>query len=79
MEAVLDMPAGTEADVLAITGDIAEADDLASHLHAIAARMGREPVGRGSAADLPAAVRELDVVIAWCEGLVGPVGGHHRG
>jgi hypothetical protein len=32
----------------------------------VAARVGREPVRRGPAADLPAAARELDVVIAWC-------------
>jgi hypothetical protein len=32
----------------------------------VAARAGKEPVRRGPAADLPAAVRELDVVIAWC-------------
>jgi hypothetical protein len=38
----------------------------------IAARTGTEPVGRGPAEDLPAAVRELDAVIAWCEALVPP-------
>jgi hypothetical protein len=35
----------------------------------IAARMSKEPVGRTPADDLAGAVRELDVVIAWCEAL----------
>ena len=33
----------------------------------IAARLGQEPVARGTAADLAGAMRELDAVIAWCE------------
>jgi hypothetical protein len=33
----------------------------------VATRVGKEPVRRGPAADLPAAARELDVVIAWCD------------
>jgi hypothetical protein len=36
----------------------------------IAERMGKEPLGRGSAEDLPTAVRELEVMIAWCDALV---------
>ena len=39
----------------------------------IAARVGGEPVARESAEDLPSAVRELGVVIAWCETLVTPI------
>ena len=35
-----------------------------------AARAGKETVARGSADDLPAAVRGLDAVIAWCGGPV---------
>jgi hypothetical protein len=35
----------------------------------IAARMEKEPVARTPANDLPSAVRELDVVIAWCDAL----------
>jgi hypothetical protein len=38
----------------------------------ITARVGNAPVARGSGADLPAAVRDLDVVIAWCDGLATP-------
>ena len=38
----------------------------------IAARVAAEPVARGSAGDLPSAVQELGVVIAWCDGLVPP-------
>jgi hypothetical protein len=34
-----------------------------------AARLGIEPVQRGTATDMVEAVRELDAVIAWCEGL----------
>jgi hypothetical protein len=45
----------------------------------IATRVGTEPVRRGPAADLPAAVLELGVLIAWCGGLAGPRRGHHRG
>ena len=36
----------------------------------IAVRLEKEPVARAPALDLPAAVRELDVVIAWCDALV---------
>ncbi|MBP3955861.1 hypothetical protein J8F10_11250 [Gemmata sp. G18] len=42
----------------------------------IAARVGKEPVGRGPVADLSEGIRELDAVIAWCEvpaTLPGPV------
>jgi|GEM_PF-6635592 len=35
----------------------------------IAARMGKEPVTRTPATDLAAAMRGLEVVIAWCEAL----------
>jgi hypothetical protein len=35
----------------------------------IAKRMSQEQVARSAVADLPGAVRELDVVIAWCEAL----------
>jgi hypothetical protein len=38
----------------------------------IAARMQKEPVARTPASDLAGAVRELTVVIAWCEALVPP-------
>jgi hypothetical protein len=38
----------------------------------IAARMSKEPVARTPASDLAGAVRELEVVIAWCESLVPP-------
>jgi hypothetical protein len=38
----------------------------------IAARVGAGPVARGAAADLPAAVPDLGVVIAWCDALVTP-------
>jgi hypothetical protein len=33
----------------------------------IAARLGKEVVARKPAVDLPAAVRELDVIITWCD------------
>ena len=36
----------------------------------IAARLSKEPVARTPATDLAGAVRELDVVIAWCDALV---------
>jgi hypothetical protein len=36
----------------------------------VAERMGKEKVARAPANDLPAAVRELGVVIAWCDALV---------
>lgn len=36
----------------------------------ITERMSKEPIGRGAAEDLPTAVGELDVVIAWCDALV---------
>jgi hypothetical protein len=39
----------------------------------IAARLAKEPVGRIPASDLADAVRELEVVIAWCDALVPPV------
>jgi len=39
----------------------------------IAARMGKEVVARAPAGDLAAAVRELDVVIAWCDALMLPM------
>ena len=35
----------------------------------IATRTNKEAVSRTAAEDLPAAVRELDAVIAWCDGL----------
>jgi hypothetical protein len=38
----------------------------------VAARMSKEPIVRGPAEDLPAAVRELGVVIAWCDAMVTP-------
>jgi hypothetical protein len=38
----------------------------------IAAKTGSEPVARTEAEDLTAAVRELDVVIRWCDGWVPP-------
>lgn len=38
----------------------------------IAARMSKEAVARTPASDLAGAVRELDVVIAWCDALVPP-------
>src|SRR4051812_35185727 len=41
LEAFLDRLAETEADAFAISGDIAEADDVAVHLHAIAERADR--------------------------------------
>ena len=41
VEAFLDMLAGAEADAFVITGDIAEADDVAIHLHSITARAER--------------------------------------
>jgi hypothetical protein len=42
----------------------------------IAARVGKEVVGRAPVGDLATSARELDVVIAWCEGLaaLGPLG-----
>jgi hypothetical protein len=39
----------------------------------IAARMSKEPVARTPATDLAGAVKELDVIIAWCEAPVSPV------
>ena len=36
----------------------------------VAERMGKEKVAHAPANDLPAAVRELGVVIAWCDALV---------
>jgi hypothetical protein len=39
----------------------------------IAARLQKEPVARTSLNDLAGAVRELDMVIAWCEALVPPL------
>jgi len=36
----------------------------------IAMKLGKEPVGRKPVVDLAAAVRELEVVIAWCDELV---------
>jgi hypothetical protein len=38
----------------------------------IAVRLGKDAVARTPALDLPAAVRELDVIIAWCDVLVPP-------
>jgi hypothetical protein len=38
----------------------------------VAARMNKEPLARTPAADLLGAMRELDVVVAWCETLVPP-------
>jgi hypothetical protein len=38
----------------------------------VAARLSKEPVARTPAADLTGAVRELDVVIAWCEAHSSP-------
>jgi hypothetical protein len=35
----------------------------------IAARVKAEPAGRGSPTDLAGAIRQLDAVIAWCDGL----------
>ena len=40
----------------------------------MAARLGKEPVAKGTVDDLAGAVRELDVVIAWCNGIT-PSGG----
>jgi hypothetical protein len=40
----------------------------------VAARAGKEAVGRAPVGDLTTAVRELDAVIAWCDGLAAPVG-----
>ena len=40
----------------------------------VATRSGKELVGRGPAGDLATAVRELDVVIAWCGELTTPQG-----
>jgi hypothetical protein len=40
----------------------------------LSARMRTEPVARGPAEDVSAAVRGLDVVIAWCDELVGVTG-----
>jgi hypothetical protein len=40
----------------------------------VAARAGKEVIGRGPAGDLAAGVRELDAVIAWCDGLTAPSG-----
>jgi hypothetical protein len=40
----------------------------------IAARLGKEPVAKGTVEDLAGAIRELDVVIAWCNGIT-PSGG----
>jgi hypothetical protein len=39
----------------------------------VAERMGKEQVARSPVTDLPGAVRELDVVIAWCDALVPPL------
>jgi hypothetical protein len=44
----------------------------------IAARVRVEPVGREPPSDLVGAIRQLDGVIAWCDGLVGPAGGLSR-
>ena len=38
----------------------------------IAKRAGKEALGRAPAVDLATAVRELDAVIAWCDGLTAP-------
>lgn len=38
----------------------------------VAARAGKEVVGRGPAGDLATAAQELDAVIAWCGGLTAP-------
>lgn len=38
----------------------------------IALRLGKESVGHGPAEDVPAALRELDAVIAWCEAFATP-------
>jgi hypothetical protein len=40
----------------------------------IAVRAGKATVGRAPAEDLATAVRELDAVIAWCDGLSTPSG-----
>jgi hypothetical protein len=57
----------------------AEGCDCPSHLVAkahrmadrIAARVGADPVAREPPADTAGAIRQLDAVIAWCDGLVG--------
>ena len=36
----------------------------------LAARMSKDPVGRAPTSDSAGALRELDIVIAWCEALV---------
>lgn len=41
VEASLDMLAGTEADASAISGDVAQADDVAVHLHDVVDRVNR--------------------------------------
>ena len=70
-EAFLDVLAGTEADAFVITGDIAEAHDIAGHLtvspHTVKTHVNRTMTKLG------AHDRAQLVVIAYETGLVRPV------